>query len=769
MYTPMQTPKHSPRSSQDRSWSPFQDISSHSKVDALSDAEIEEFFKDIDADGDGNVTFAELEAKLAEVHKELAPNPDAHDLHHPERRFIGKRQSQYIHDPEKALTPERDPEQDGLHAFLKALLPATKSSISREDFIAQVKTWNVPSQKQTSTEDEDGVDNAYAHRMTWYRKIRAYWSVQGPKIAFITFVFCLTLAFFLWQGLYYYFDPAARAALGWGVVMAKFCAGALYPLLFFMLLSMSRWFATFMRRFYWISRFANWDRSQSFHMQMAIIVVGFSTLHAIGHLTGSFVSGSRPENQHAVDELFGAGTPTMKYTSFLRIVAGWSGLTSLGLLYTILLLSLPQVRKWSYELFQLGHLLMFPFFGLMCAHGAQKLLQYPMLGFWICFPVTLIIIERGLRIIRGFIRLPARIEILDKETVNLTVKHPKGKNWRYSPGQYVFLQVPKLSLFQWHPFTVSVCIGDELQLHIKTDGNWTGQLRSLATASQSRQTDIFVGLDGPFGAPAQRFYDFDRSLIIGSGVGITPFSAIIADLELHLGQWSDPWANASRNPSRVGSRVALSRASSSTNTAVNSPAMSRDNSRAGSFATMSPPGHRLLRSSTFRMHTMADDVTPSRRRVDFHWMVRERNSLLWFSALLNRVHDLASDLPRDKLELNIVTHITAKRKNISTHVFRYLLDAYRTSSAPVSALTGLKARSNFGRPDLEAILTDFYKNEVARMRLEGTWGSGAKVGVFFCGAPAIGRMLADACEELTTRGRADGSKVRFVFMMEVFG
>ena len=143
-------------------------------------------------------------------------------------------------------------------------------------------------------------------------------------------------------------------------------------------------------------------------------------------MTGSFVSGSKPENQKAVEELLGPNTPQMSYSMFLELLPGWSGLAALGLFYIIALLSLPQVRKWSYELFQLGHVLMFPFLGLLCAHGAQKLLQYPMLGFWIAIPLLLIIIERGLRFVRGFIRLNARIEVLDKETVNLTIKHPKA-------------------------------------------------------------------------------------------------------------------------------------------------------------------------------------------------------------------------------------------------------------------------------------------------------------------------------------------------------
>lgn len=149
-------------------------------------------------------------------------------------------------------------------------------------------------------------------------------------------------------------------------------------------------------------------------------------------------------------------------------------------------------------------------------------------------------------------------------------------------------------------------------------------------------------------------------------------------------------------------------------------------------------------------------------------MVREKNDLLWFSDLLNRAHDMERSLPPGKLDLNIHTHITLKRSNISEHIFRYLLDAYRTETCPVSALTGLKMRSHFGRPDFESILEAFHE-DVRKEYQTGHIKQGMNIAVFFCGAPAIGEVLSDLCHELTVRGRSDGSEIRWDFRMEVFG
>ena len=87
--------------------------------------------------------------------------------------------------------------------------------------------------------------------------------------------------------------------------------------------------------------------------------------------------------------------------------------------------------------------------------------------------------------------------------------------WKYRPGQYCFLQVPKLGFFQWHPFTISVCLDRQVQLHIKTDGNWTKGLRGLVPEGQ-KEGPIQIGLNGPFGAPAERFYDYSHTILVSS-------------------------------------------------------------------------------------------------------------------------------------------------------------------------------------------------------------------------------------------------------------
>jgi predicted ferric reductase len=746
---------------------------------ALSDSEIEAFFQDLDKDKNGFVDFGELEKKLHEVHEELAPDLKRHHITHPSRRDLEKNES-------------HSRKGDGLHAFLCQLLPECDAKISKEDFIVRVRRLRVPSQKQTDSNEQDKGDKEKERELPMRRRIRAYWAVHGPTILFMTFVVALTLGFSLWQGLIYFLRQRYRDAYGLGVGFAKLAAGALYPVLFFMLLSMSRHFSTFLRRNYIISRFINWDLSQEFHIRMSIAGLVLASMHAIAHLSGTLVHGSRASNQEAIAGIQGPDSVSRTYGSYVRSLPGWTGIVALLCFWIISLCSMPFIRGKSYEIFQLGHLLMFPMIGMLCAHGTAMLLQHPMLGYWLAFPTLLVLFERGWRFLRGFMSVPARVKILDTDAVLLVCKHPSGKDWKYNAGQYILLQVPDISFFQWHPFTVSYCKGDVLHVHIKFEGDWTTALKDL-----SEDRNIRVGIDGPFGAPAQRFYDYSHSIIIGGGIGITPFSAILADLEDHFTGLCDPWAERRHSHSfSISHNHSHSRAHSKARDGTSQPGsrpISRSNSK--------PPSRRVSRTREGRRITLppSSEIPTSlskrqppfkhpspARRVDFHWTVREKNNLLWFSDLLNRTISGAQPLAHNgDLELNIHTHITAKRKNISTHVFRYLLDSYRTEAAPYSALTGLKQPSHFGRPDFDDILERHFEEIVEAGITE------KKIGVFvsffpcvirlcflfdlltfsfqYCGTPVVGEILSDRCHMLTAKARDNGLKIKYEFMMEVFG
>ncbi|KAF5025503.1 hypothetical protein F66182_2408 [Fusarium sp. NRRL 66182] len=739
-----------------RSFATNHPIHASNNVQYLSDDEINDFIDDLDHNKDGYINYQEVEQKLDQEHAELVPKPGAHHV-------IQRNHS----------------EDDGArHEFLRNMMSSDAQRIPRGEFAKLVREWKIPSLQQTKKEEDQ--EKSYIKRLAGWRRIRSYWAVHGPEIVFLAVVIGMQLAFGIWQLVKYQTTPGYRAAFGWGVVMAKTCAGALYPTFFFLILSMSRYFSTWLRRSYHISRFFNWDLSQEFHIRISCVAILLATLHALGHLTGSFVHGSDPSNEEAVANALGPDAVPRPYIAYVRSLPGFTGITALGLFYILSLLSITQVRRWNYEIFQLGHLLMFPIIGLMMAHGTAALLQWPMFGYFLAFPTLLVIVERVVRVLLGFHHIEATLKVLDKETVEITAVIPSERLWSYKAGQYVFLQVPKVSFFQWHPFTVSFCRGNKMMLHIKTDGNWTAKLRELG--GESGESEIQVGINGPFGAPAQRFYDFNHSIIIGAGIGVTPFSGILADL-----QYNDDMDHGGPNH-----QVEHHRHDSDV-TAVpprNGPSDSSSSVEAGTSGNVpdSPTRQGGVEADLFKAEKQpqsdnADTFAHGYRRVDFHWMVRDRNYLLWLSDLLNDV-SMSQDWHRQHqvhphLDIRINTHVTAKRKKITTHVYRWLLEMHRTDEHPASPLTGLLNPTHFGRPDFDQILDEHYE-EMLKFRASKRRQTRAKesdyeqdeelkVGVFYCGAPVVGEILADKCRELTTRGRHDGSKLEYHFMIEVFG
>ncbi|KAK3356823.1 FAD-binding domain-containing protein [Lasiosphaeria hispida] len=726
----------------------------------LTDEEIEEFLDDLDPNGDGLIDYDEVEQNLDHTYDELFTHPTTPKKHVDDGNETGSNQS--------------SPETDQRHLFLRSIIGSDARRIPRGEFAERVRQWRIPSLAL-----ERGMGNDYVRKMSTWRRVRAYWAVNGPQVVFLTLVISMQVTFAVWQLVKYSTAQKYRNAFGWGVIMAKTCAGALYPTMFFLLLSMSRYCSTYLRQSYRLSRFINWDLSQSFHIKISITAVVLSTLHAIGHLTGTFNKGSQPANEGHVNDVLGPGTLPRTYMTYVAALPGWTGLTALVLFFTLGTLSAPPIRRWNFEVFQLGHLLMYPIIALLYAHGSEGMLQYPMLGYWLAFPTLMIVVERSVRFVAGFFRIPATLRVLDAETVEITVTMPNSRFWGYKAGQYVLVQVPQISFFQWHPFTVSVCVGKKLQLHIKTDGNWTRKLRGLADAS-GRGAKIEVGIHGPFGAPAQRFYDFSHTIIVGSGIGVTPFSGILADLQ------------ARDNAQHGGPSQAHKRS--------DSPASSL-------WRPFRPANNKRTRKHTLSFSSLQKPTTPpppppppkyapDYRRVDFHWTVRERNCLLWMSDLLNdvsrsqqwhRAHD--ADGPAH-LDIRIHTHVTQRRSTLAAHVYGWLLEMHRTDAHPESPLTRLLNPTHLGRPDFVMILDAHYgemkrflgvrraeRASRGRRRTSGITGvrsrvlaedEGLKIGVFYCGAPVVGEILADRCRALTARGHEDGSKIEYHFMTEVF-
>ena len=102
------------------------------------------------------------------------------------------------------------------------------------------------------------------------------------------------------------------------------------------------------------------------------------------------------------------------------------------------------------QVFYWTHLLYIPFWVLVIFHG-------PNFWKWFVVPGILYLFERFYRLAsmrseRGKTYISSGI-LLPSRVTHLVIKRPH--NFDFHPGDYVFVNVPAIAKYEWHPFTIS--------------------------------------------------------------------------------------------------------------------------------------------------------------------------------------------------------------------------------------------------------------------------------------------------------------------------
>jgi NADPH oxidase len=131
---------------------------------------------------------------------------------------------------------------------------------------------------------------------------------------------------------------------------------------------------------------------------------------------------------------------------------------------------------------------------------------------------------------------------------------------KYKAGQWLFLNVPSVSTQQWHPFTITSCPYDDyISVHVRQVGDFTRALGDAVGAGPS-QAKLFdnadnnvmyevalengqqmpaLRIDGPYGAPAEDVFENEIAVLIGTGIGVTPWASILKNI-WHLRNGPNP-------------------------------------------------------------------------------------------------------------------------------------------------------------------------------------------------------------------------------------
>lgn len=220
-----------------------------------------------------------------------------------------------------------------------------------------------------------------------------------------------------------------------------------------------------------------------------------------------------------------------------------TGVAALVPLLFLCLHSLPFLRAWMYELFVALHVpVSIVFVGMMFWHCHKYLTSWNYLfatvAIWLLsYCVRLFFLNwANPRRFSWFIGEESAVTVLPESAVKVTI--PTQMKWR--PGQYVYLRMPGISVFENHPFTIaSLCSDDfpseygeqyrDMTLVFRPFGGFTRKVLNAAIDDGPMKT-YRAFIDGPYGGMQRDLASFDTVILFAGGSGITAIVSQLLDL-----------------------------------------------------------------------------------------------------------------------------------------------------------------------------------------------------------------------------------------------
>ena len=203
--------------------------------------------------------------------------------------------------------------------------------------------------------------------------------------------------------------------------------------------------------------------------------------------------------------------------------------------------------------------------------------------------------------------------------------------------------------------------------------------------------DIYV--DGPFGSPSSNIYRAEHAVLIGTGIGVTPFASILQSI-MHR---------------YMSSKLSC-------------PSCS----------------HTWTQNMEVNMFNL--------KKVDFIWINRDQKSFEWFVNLLSQLEKEQEAQGGEELErfLDLHLYVTSalQRTDMQAVALQLALElVHRREKRDL--VTGLRARTHPGRPNWDKVFT------VLRKEKKG------QVTIFYCGNPFLAKTLKTKCDQFGFRFRKE--------------
>ncbi|XP_019463947.1 PREDICTED: respiratory burst oxidase homolog protein C isoform X1 [Lupinus angustifolius] len=661
--------------------------------DQSFDSRLKTFFDMVDKDADGRIT----EEEIKEI---ICLSATANKLSN-----IQKQAEEYA----ALIMEELDPDETGFINIdnLETLLLHGPDQTTRGDskYLSQML-----SQKLTPTFAENPIRR-------WYRDTKYFLQDNWRRVWVLALWIGVMFGLFAYKFVQYR-RKAAYEVMGHCVCMAKGAAETLKLNMALILLPVCRNTITWLRNKTKLGVAVPFDDNLNFHKVIAVAIAIGVGIHGIYHLTCDF-----PRLLHASNEKYKLMKPFFgdKPSNYWHYVISWEGVT--GIIMVLLMaiaftLANPRLRRGQNNLpkslkkltgfnaFWYSHHLLVIVYALLVVHGIKLYLtkEWYKRTTWmyLAIPITIYGLERLVRALRSSTKSVKilKVAVYPGNVLALNMSKPQG--FTYKSGQYMFVNCAAVSPFEWHPFSITSAPDDDyLSVHIKIVGDWTrnlktkfsqacraplngqsGLLRAECKGDNSPSSNLpKVMVDGPYGAPAQDYTQYEVVLLVGLGIGATPMISILKDM------------------------------------VNNFKAMEEDE-----WDTIEEGGSPL--SSTHQKKARFNDFKT--RRAYFYWVTREQSSFDWFKGVMNEV---AEEDQRGVIELHSYCTSVYEEGDARSALIA-MLQSINHAKNGVDIVSGTRVMSHFAKPDWRSVYKRIALNH-----------PDSQVGVFYCGPAALTKQL----------------------------
>ncbi|PVD19736.1 hypothetical protein C0Q70_20227 [Pomacea canaliculata] len=319
----------------------------------------------------------------------------------------------------------------------------------------------------------------------------------------------------------------------WTSVMTRGSASVIMFTFASLLLTMCRNIITKLRETF-LHRYIPFDSAVTFHKYIAVLALIATVIHIVGHALNLYCmcTQSTTNLNCFFREFYTASdkVATFHYWAF-QTITGLTGVVVTVVLFVMYVFSVQWARRNIFRAFWVTHMLYPLVYLLTLLHGLGCLVQDPLFAWYLLGPLVLFVLDRLASVSRNKIEIPVlKAELLPSDVLKLEFKRPS--NFAYKSGQWVRIACLKLGKGEYHPFTLTSAPHQRnLTLYIRAVGPWTINLRSVYDKNLLGGDPYpKLYLDGPFGEGHQDWYTFEVSVLVGGGIGVTPFASILKDI-----------------------------------------------------------------------------------------------------------------------------------------------------------------------------------------------------------------------------------------------